>query len=99
MHYLRLRFHRAILVGSGWHLLPFGFLISYADRYGIWFPWKGDEVCWTWPWKRKGMPKYISLMFSGNGEFGDARFPTLASLDKAWNEFAEARKPHANDNP
>lgn len=62
--------------------IPLGF-----DNIGFRFWWRGDDIWWTWPWKRKGLPKYISLGFSGTGEFGDARFHTLKEIDKMWYDF------------
>jgi hypothetical protein len=59
------------------------------DRLGVEFPWKGDTVIWLWWWKRNGLPKYISGGFSGNGDFGDARFRTLAEIDKAWDSLGD----------
>lgn len=61
------------------------------DRVGIDFPHAGDIVIWTWPWCRKGLPKFISVGLSGTGEFGDARFHTLAELRKAWDELGDYR--------
>jgi len=66
------------------------------DDSGIWFPYKGDEVLWVWPWKRKNRPEddrgkapFISLNFSGTGEWGDARYWTLEELDKHWQEYQD----------
>lgn len=59
------------------------------DKYGILFPYKGDEVIWTWPWRRKGLAPFISLSFSGDGSFSDARYWTLEELDKARRRFFE----------
>ena len=57
------------------------------DKLGVEFPWNGDTIIWLWWWKRNGMPKYISVGFSGNGDFGDARFHTLAEIDAAWGKM------------
>lgn len=62
-----------------------------VDRVGIDFAHAGDTVIWTWPWRRNGLPKYISVGFSGTGEFGDARFHTLAELRKAWDDLGNYR--------
>jgi hypothetical protein len=59
------------------------------DRLGVEFPWNGDTVIWLWWWRRNGLPKYISVGFSGNGDFGDARFRTLAEIDKAWEKLGD----------
>lgn len=81
------------------HLMdtPFAALFITIDRGGIWFPYKGDEVLWTWPWSRRerkgdnrGKAPFISIGFSGNGEFGDARFWTLKELDQSWEEYENA---------
>lgn len=59
------------------------------DRIGVEFPRNGDTVIWLWWWRRNGLPKYISVGFSGNGDFGDARFHTLAEIDKAWDSLGD----------
>lgn len=69
-------------------------LFAEPHRWGIDFPYKGDEVMWTWPWRRNGQPKYISLAFSGTGEFGDARFNTLQEIDAAWGAFENSFDHH-----
>lgn len=63
-----------------------------ADRAGIWFPYRGDTVIWIWPWRRgklKGRP-WISLGFTGNGEFGDARFASLAEIERQWEDYSKS---------
>jgi len=81
------------------HLMdtPFMFLFITVDRAGIWFPYRGDEVLWTWPWRRReregdnrGRAPFISVGFSGNGDFGDARFWTLKEMDKEWDGYFDA---------
>ena len=63
------------------------------DKYGIWFPYKGDEVMWKWPWRRKHDPRpFVSLVFSGNGEFGDAAFWSLREIDDMNQMYDEACK-------
>ena len=58
------------------------------QEYGVWFFYKEDEVCYKYSWKRKNKnDKWISLEFSGTGEFGDMIYPTLKSMDKAWKEY------------
>lgn len=54
------------------------------DRFGVEFSRSRDTIIWLWPWRRNGLPKFISVGLSGTGEFGDARFPTLESIDEAW---------------
>jgi hypothetical protein len=61
------------------------------DRLGVEFPWNGDTVIWLWWWKRNRLPKYISVGLSGNGDFGDARFHTLAGIDAAWDSLGDIR--------
>jgi hypothetical protein len=63
-----------------------------VDCLGLTFAYKGDEIIWLWPWKRGDKPHlpWVSLSFTGNGDFGDARFPSLKAIDKAWHEYAEA---------
>jgi len=65
------------------------------DRGGIWFPYKGDEVLWTWPWRRKGLAPFVSVGFSGTGEWGDARFWSLKELDSQWEAYFNAEEKHA----
>ena len=60
------------------------------NSLGIMFWHNGDEVIWTWPWKRNKKPKFISLLFSGNGDFGDARFNSLKEIDEFWKEYERA---------
>ena len=81
------------------HLMdtPFVVLFTSVDKHGIWFPYKGDEVLWTWPWRRReregdnrGKAPFISVGMSGNGEWGDARYWTLKELDKDWDEYFAA---------
>lgn len=69
---------------------PFGWLFTSWDKHGIWFTHKGDEVMWTWPWRRGGLAPFISMSMSGTGEFGDARFRSLGELDDAWNGYFAA---------
>lgn len=61
--------------------------MSYS-RGILWFYYKGDEIGWNF--KKK---YWISIGFSGTGEFGDATFKSLKLLDKAWNEYFEYEKP------
>ncbi len=78
---------------KGWAYRPWtAWIFITFHRHGTAFPYKGDEVWWTWPWRRHGLPKYISVGFSGTGEFGDARFNTLKELDAEWDRYEEACK-------
>jgi hypothetical protein len=50
--------------------------ISYIDRFGITFPYKGDEVTWIFPWKRDNINfSYLSTLWG-------VSFITLKDLDK-----------------
>ena len=74
--------------------LPKWFLGNYLClkivKHGIWFWRKGDEVLYLWPWARKnhGKGKFVSLLFSGTGEWGDATFSSLKELDSQWEEYS-----------
>lgn len=59
-----------------------------VGKSGIWFRYEGDEVLRLW--KKKGKFRYISLLCSGTGEFGDAMFEKLSDIDKFWDEYDEA---------
>lgn len=63
----------------------------YFDEFGVEFKHNGDCVIWVWPWRRHGRPKYISIGLSGNGDFGDAHFNSLAELDKAWDQLGDTK--------
>lgn len=71
-----------------YHVWPIGWITIFFHKYGVEFPWRGDWVIWTWPWnnrnERSVRGKFISVGFSGTGEFGDARFKSLESIDDAW---------------
>jgi hypothetical protein len=69
-------------------------MIKFLKR-GILFSRKGDEIIYVYPRYRKTkMHKWISLGFSGNGDFGDAYFPSLKKMDEEWDAYFEARKKH-----
>lgn len=66
--------------------------LRISKRYIV-FWYKGDEVWWKYPWKRKNKNDvWISLGFSGTGEFGDAIYPTLKSIDNAWDDYLKFEK-------
>lgn len=73
--------------------LPTWTQISF-NGLGIEILYKGDNVIWTWPWHRqwKGqkLGPWISLGFTGTGEWGDARFWTLKQLDGQWDLYFKA---------
>jgi len=82
MNFLLIRFIRARLNGF------FGYKYNlFFDRLGIEFPYYGDSVLWLYPWTRKGGAKYVSIQFSGTGDFGDARFHTLKEIKAAWDNY------------
>lgn len=69
---------------------PFLVFFITMDKAGVWFPYKGDEVLWRWPWRRKGLAPFTSTAFSGTGEWGDARFWSLRELDSQWEAYYTA---------
>jgi len=65
----------------------------YFDDVGFWFLYKGDEVGWIYPWNRTDKDKkWISLFFSGTGQFGDALYKNLKDIDNEYEYFYEASK-------
>jgi hypothetical protein len=66
-----------------------GTFTKYNLQIGINFRYRGDEIIWLWPWKRKGN-KWLSICASGNGDFGDATFSSLVELDQFWEAFGQA---------
>ena len=42
---------------------------------GVWFPRRGDEVLWVWPWKRRNGEAIVSLQWGGG-------FTSLRALDR-----------------
>ncbi len=50
---------------------------------GLWFPYKGDEVLWCWPWCRESGYPFISLGCEGG-------FHSLKAMDQFWIDFEEA---------
>ena len=49
-------------------------------RDGVWFLYRGDEVLYTWAWRRKSGYKFISLGCEGG-------FNRLKDIDRFWLEF------------
>lgn len=89
IHNLKVDLYRYLMFKRRWAQTPLRFLWASVDRFGITFFYKGDDVLWTWPWRgevSRRLP-FISIGFSGTGEFGDARFKSLAELDAAWAVF------------
>lgn len=72
---------------------PVSTLFWAFDKHGIEFWYRGDTVIWAWPWRRKGLAPFISLGFSGTGEWGDARYWTLKELDEQWECYEKACQP------
>lgn len=89
----RTRFYRWLIEKSHHHFYPYAWMVTIFDRFGIEFIWKGDTVIWSWPWRKRrdrARGAFISLGFSGTGEFGDARFKTLKELDDEWSKFFDS---------
>jgi hypothetical protein len=85
------RFERWLFIEKQWGLRPgISWIFSDVDKHGVEFPYRGDHIIWLWPWRRQGKPKYVSVGFSGNGDFGDASFFTLKEIDKRWDDFETA---------
>jgi hypothetical protein len=67
-------------------------LKPYWDWYwirhtGIPFRYNGDYIILRYPWQ-KGK-RWISILASGNGEFGDACFNSLKDIDDFWRSFMD----------
>ena len=58
-------------------------------KHGIWFWRKGDELMYVYPWVKPHGGKFISMLFSGNGDFGDAVFNSLKELDRSWDDWQD----------
>lgn len=57
-------------------------------RAGVEFIYKGDPVIYLWPWHRGPDARpWVSIGLSGTGEFGDARFHSLAEMDRVWQKL------------
>ncbi len=66
-------------------ILPMG-----RSKLGIDFHCYFDDVVYKWPWKQQNeYDKWISLGFTGTGEFGDMTYPDLKSIRKDWEEYAK----------
>lgn len=61
-------------VGRSYVSWGIGFGAWRLTREGIWFPRRGDEILWCWPWRRHDGNRWISLTYG-------AGFRTLVSLD------------------
>lgn len=73
------------------------FLLNFrVEKSGIWFWRNGDIILWLWPW-RQAKHKYVSLMLSGTGEFGDAGFNSLKEIDRVWEEYNTMISALANE--
>lgn len=61
-------------------------------KNGVWFWRKGDELMWLYPWARKHYEgrKFLSLLATGTGQFGDAAFYSLKELDSYWKKVESA---------
>lgn len=96
-YFYRVELGRLLHRKSRYHFWPIGWLALSFDSLGAEFKWRGDDVIYTWPWRycreRRMRGPFISLGFSGTGEWGDARFHSLRELDAQWELFAEASSP------
>jgi hypothetical protein len=85
---------------KGWRYYLASHILAFSiNKRGIWFFYKGDEVMYIYPWKR-GVDKewkFISLQFSGNGDFGDVKFKSLKDMDKAWDDYSKVSGPMESD--
>lgn len=83
---LRAKAFQHILFKWGWCDDWRQYLLISLTRSGIEWNHKGDDVIWLWPWRRgkiKGKP-FVSTIWSGTAEWGDARYVSLAAMDKEW---------------
>jgi hypothetical protein len=89
-HNCRAKILRFFLFKLGWCRTPLRFLFVTFDRIGIEFYHRGDDIIWLWPWRCRHDPRrFISLGFSGTGEFGDAKFYSIYEIDCLWEKFYE----------
>jgi hypothetical protein len=86
------------VTGYGYRYTTHNFCV--LDDLGVWFMHKGTEVCWRWPWRRKGYPdgsgRKLWIALVG----GFAEFDSLADIDRFWAEYFEAcaKEQDANNN-
>lgn len=92
LHNFRARAYQWLLFEAGWSGTPAQLLLATINRHGITFPHNGDEVWWLWPWKRGKLPDkpFISVGFTGTGEWGDSRWATLKEMDAEWDAYFKA---------
>ena len=57
----------------------------YVDKSGIGFDYKGEEVVWLWPWKRKSGGRFLGI-----DSFGV--YEKLSEIDLFWEEYERADK-------
>lgn len=70
--------------------------LSYHNGI-LWFYYYGDEIGYILNWRKKNKKKFISLLASGTGEFGDAQFNSLKEINEFWNEFEVAIEKKHNE--
>lgn len=79
---------------TAYHYTYFFFFVTLRwIKQGIWFLYKGDEVLYVWPWRRKedegisltGGHKYLSL-------FSEGYFGSLREMDEFWDGYAKAER-------
>ena len=78
-------------------VFPLSLLLCSIEKCGIIFYYYGDEITWLWPWRRKDNNKYISVLFSGTGEFGDAKFISLKEIFEEWKKYEKLMKEYTSE--
>lgn len=73
--YNGMRCHNLWVVVFGW--LFRNHLDVWIDKYGVTFYYKGDEVIWEWPHKRRLGLKYYDMNLNQH-------FPNLKEIDELW---------------
>lgn len=73
---LRARFNQFFARKQYWNYLTIAF-----DRFGIEFPYKGDLVCWIYPWRKHLMNgRFVSILSEGS-------FKSLKEIDGFWDSY------------
>jgi hypothetical protein len=67
-------------------------LYTYFYTYGVGFYWKGSEVIWQWPWKRRyyNADRFMCVDCGG-------AFATLKEIDQFWVEYEDACRDKWSD--
>lgn len=61
------------------------------DKWGIWFNYKGDSVCYAWPWFGDRKKNFNKRFYSTNLL---CYFKSLKDLDKMWEGWEKAMNNH-----